>query len=50
MTWNGSTAPCHAAEEPRVAPKQPPSGGDPPAIAASHANNHRASGKEGSRN
>jgi hypothetical protein len=30
MTWNGSTAPCHAAEEPRVAPRQPPPGGDPP--------------------
>ena len=24
MTWNGSTTPCHAAEEPRVVPKQPP--------------------------
>jgi hypothetical protein len=44
MTWNGSTAPYHAPEEPRVAPKQPPqaTGWGPAPQELPHAINHRA--------
>ena len=44
MTWNGSTAPCHTPEEPRVAPSSPAGHrvGTRPANAASRAINHRA--------